>query len=108
VGGDHTDPDILGDAMKTLTMGQNGNVIVEMNPDEMKEFEKLIASVEGKTINDHVFDFNFINDARYAHIDIDLSSVFGAVQAFYEAKFRVNEIQKGLDLLKSSLENKKR
>lgn len=95
--------------MKFLTKSETG-IVVEINHDEMREFEKLIYAVEGKTVDDyhremHITDYH--RDYKYIHETIDLTNVFGAIQAFYIAKFKTNEIEQGLQILKDALNGHK-
>lgn len=88
--------------MKVLTETKIG-VLVEFNESEFTQLKLLVNSVEGKTFGEtYVGDFRFDNRA-YAN-EFDLSSIFGAIQAFYTEKFRVNEIRQGLEILENSLQ----
>ena len=88
--------------MKILTKSQNG-IVVEFSDMEYRELNKLIQSVEGKTFDD-VYSSGFIREPYFTDKELDLSTIFGAIEAFYSSKFRINEIQKGLNILKSAVE----
>lgn len=88
--------------MKLLTETKTG-VVIELNEQEFVQLKLLVNSVEGKTFGEtYSGDFRYDNRA-YAN-EFDLSSIFGAIQAFYTEKFRVNEIRQGLEILENSLQ----
>ena len=88
--------------MKILTETKNGGMAIELNPSEYREFARLVSSVEGKTLNE-VYSVEFVRNFGEYNTEHDLSTVFGAIEAFYAQQFRVNDIQRGLDILKKSL-----
>jgi len=72
--------------MKSIGMTQEGNHIVEITDSEYNQYVALCLSVEGRT----AWDIQLIPTA----IDYDFSNVFGAIRAFREAMFRVNDIER--------------
>jgi hypothetical protein len=79
--------------MKILSKTEELGRVIELTGPEWREFLTLIAAVEGKQGDE--FNFNF--RTRYEQTDpirdIDFSGVFGAILAFYEAKFKSNELR---------------
>jgi hypothetical protein len=82
---------------------QNGRV-VELTNDEWREFIILAAALEGKTEDSLYFDFRTrYNDSVTQKNGVDFSGVFGAILAFYEARFRANELHRLVDDLDAYL-----
>lgn len=90
--------------MKLLTETKTG-VVLEFNEDEFRQLKLLVDSVEGKTLGQS-YSEDFRWDHSYFANAYDLTSVFGAIQAFYAEKFRINEIRRGLEILENSLRGK--
>lgn len=90
--------------MKVLTETKTG-VVLEFNEDEFRQLKLLVDSVEGKTLDD-VYAGDYRWDRGSSINEYDLTSVFGAIQAFYTEKFRINEIRQGLEILENSLRGK--
>lgn len=91
--------------MKILTRAEQG-MVIELNHTEFSELFRLVKSVEGKT-----FDETYSGDFRerpWLVQEVDLTSVFGAVQSFYLAKFKINEIRKLVNILNDALESKEK
>lgn len=89
--------------MKLLTRTQSAGVVIELNQSEFLELRMLIEAVEGKTL-DEIYQVDYFHDGRsYTPNEVDLSSAFGAIKAFYSQKFRVNDIERGLSVLKDAL-----
>lgn len=87
--------------MKILTRAENG-VVIELNHAEFSEFFRLVNSVEGKTFDEmYAADFQ---QRPWIIQEINLTSVFGAIQSFYLAKFKTNELQKIVNTLNDALE----
>ena len=84
--------------MKKIGDTIDNQVLVEMSPGEYRRFAHLGMAIEGKTID------NFRDvDARC--MLPDLESVFGVIQAFAGAHYRINELQECIDALRKSSNN---
>lgn len=88
--------------MKILTQSARG-MVLELNETEFRELSRLILSVEGKTLNE-TYHNEFNRSPMTAYEEIDLTTVFGAIEAFYSQKFRLNEFERGMKILRASLE----
>ena len=73
--------------MRRIGQSDNGMILFEMAPDEAFIFNRLTLAIEGKMVNDLIMR----GDSQ--GYSTDYSGVFGAIIAFAEAKFRVNEIR---------------
>ena len=89
--------------MRILSKTQDEGRVVELSKREWIEFYKLTQAIEGKEQAD---TWNF--EMRGERFGIDTSfvfdGVFGAIEAFYLAKFRVNEMQRAVDAFRHSVE----
>ena len=90
--------------MKILTESRHG-IVIELNDSEFIEFRSLINAVEGKTF-DSSWNIEYTRNPSFIPDKIDMTSVFSVIRAFYEQKFRLNEIEHGLQILRDALENK--
>ena len=80
--------------MKILSETLGEGRVVELTRDEWREFIILAGAVEGKTEDTLYFDFSTrYKDLMSETTVVDFSGVFGAIQAFYEARFLANELQ---------------
>ncbi|MFA5714387.1 MAG: hypothetical protein WC998_01430 [Candidatus Paceibacterota bacterium] len=88
--------------MKILSTTIQEGRVVELTREEWIELKNLAYSLEGKT--EQEIHWNFGRENReIIDLSINFSGVFGAIQAFYEAKFRTNEMQSLLDKMKAFL-----
>ena len=86
--------------MKILSETSANGRVIELTQDEWREFTVLAAAIEGKKGDELYYDFHARyrnSDSVASKIEIDFSGVFGAIQAFYEAKFVANELRGLLD-----------
>lgn len=86
--------------MKEIGRTNDADHIVEMTREEFVEFQRLHEAVTGKT-----------QFERYAPepgrlLDFDFSNVFHIIRAYYQSRFRVNELQSLLDGIERVLEKK--
>lgn len=88
--------------MKILSTTQGDGRVVELTREEFREFAVLASALEGKTEAETMWDFQ-MRDERIMWDEVDFKGVFGAVKAFYEARFRHNEISKLAETFKSFL-----
>ncbi len=91
--------------MKILSETIENGRVIELTREEWWEFQKLAQAVEGKTVEE-MHHLRVMTDNRPYIQDaiIDLRGVFGAIEAFYRAKFSLTEMQRLIDLLKQSVE----
>jgi hypothetical protein len=91
--------------MKVLSVTQGEGRVIEMTRDEFREFAILASALEGKIEGEAKWEFQ-MRDSRFIPNDeADLKGVFGAVKAFYEAKFRINEMRQLANHLQGFLDN---
>jgi hypothetical protein len=91
--------------MKVLSVTQGEGRVVELTREEFREFAILANALEGKTEGEANWEFQ-MHDGRYIpNDDVDFKGVFGAVKAFYEAKFRINEMRQLANRLQGFLDN---
>jgi hypothetical protein len=80
--------------MKILSVTRNEGRVVELTQGEWAQFRILSNALEGKTLSDMSMDYMYRGtEISAAYTDVDFSGVFGAVQAFYEANFKLNELK---------------
>jgi len=95
--------------MKVLSETKDDGRVVELTHDEWSEFLKLACAVEGKTQVETSWDFRVEDRQRFAtDAPVDYSTVFGNITAFYLAKFRLNEMQRAVDMFRESVEGAQR
>lgn len=88
--------------MKDVGYTQEGNRLIEMNEMEYAQFSRLCMAVEGKPLPD------FYRPREYSfQIGYQFASVFEVIRAYYEERFRLNELQNLLDEIKDSLNRPK-
>jgi hypothetical protein len=76
--------------MKTLGRTNEGGFLVELTHAEHEEFSRLHLACTGS-----IAPLSHSHDRR--GIEYDFEGTFGAIRAFYESKFRVNEWRELLD-----------
>jgi hypothetical protein len=91
--------------MKTLSVTQGNGRVIELDHNEWAEFLKLAGAVDGKTEQEAVWDFQMRRDETQTIKENDYSGTFGAIRAFYEAKFRISEMQTLLNRIKGTVES---
>lgn len=79
--------------MKILSRTIGDGRVIELTRDEFGELMKLASALEGKTATETNWSFQIRNDLAGGRDEIDFSGVFGAVLAFYQATFRLNELR---------------
>jgi len=80
--------------MRILSKTSANGRVVELTAEEWREFIILAAAIEGKDSDALYFDFHTkYRNTIAATSDVDFSGVFGAVLAFYQAKFRANDLR---------------
>jgi hypothetical protein len=84
--------------MNQLGHTETGRVIVEMTREEWRELTMLALAVEGRTISDVI-----LRSRADEVVGGNFDGVFGAIKAFYETMFRVNELQRLIDDFRSHL-----
>ena len=77
--------------MKKIGDTNDGNVLLEASQDEYLMLENLAASLEGRPLS----EVKFRDDRRL--IFPDFYGVFGAIEAFALAHFRINDLQGLID-----------
>lgn len=85
--------------MKDIGFTERGNRIVEMSREEYNSFSRLCMAVENRDylsgLMKHPDDFMFKEG-------YDFNSTFEVIRAFYEARFKVTELQRQLEIIKES------
>lgn len=81
--------------MKDIGRTNDGKILVEMGEEELSMFSMLSRAIEGSS-------YPIIPEFQ-RFVSMDFTNVFGAIRAFAEAKFKVNEIRKFADELDESL-----
>lgn len=84
--------------MKRIGITTEGNVMVEMSQNEMKQFSLLCEAIEGKPF----FETFYHPDDRGV-VDVDLSSVFGSIREWVKMKFHLNDIQRRINEMSENL-----
>jgi hypothetical protein len=79
--------------MKVLSETIDNGRVVELTHNEFTELMILARALEGKTNDELRFDFQMHDRSFVADDPIDFNGVFGAILAFSEAKFRLNELK---------------
>lgn len=87
--------------METIGTTGGGNMLVSMTDEEHTEFRRLEDVVNGLAPN-----MNFVRSPL--GLRTDLGSTFGAIRAFAEAKFRLNELEEVLVQLRLVVEGRKK
>lgn len=77
--------------MKILSSVEGGGRVVELTLREWNELQRLVMAVDGLEVSD-LWEFKARGDG-YAPSQEDYHGTFGAIRAFYEAHFRVNELK---------------
>jgi hypothetical protein len=84
--------------MKILSITRDEGRVVELTREEFKQFAILAKALEGLDENRTHWGFEAHGGVMFSiEEDIDFSGVFGAIKAFYEAKFRSNELRQLLN-----------
>lgn len=91
--------------MKILSITQEDGRVVEFSRQEFRQLSILAAALEGMSENEAhgYFDFRMQSEIVSSSV-VDLEGVFGAIKAFYEARFRVNELKKLVSVYEKYLE----
>jgi hypothetical protein len=81
--------------MRTLSNTENGGKVVELTRQEWRELVHLAKAVDGKTIDDLQGEHYFggLRSEGEAILNTDYSGMFGAIRAFYESNFVLNELK---------------
>lgn len=82
--------------MKLIGYTEHQNPIVEIDRVEYAELQRLSIAVEGKPL------FEYFNPDN-GRMEFDFTKTFGVIRAFYEANFKINELQRLIDLIKESI-----
>lgn len=90
--------------MKILSVTQGDGRVIELTSDEFREFAILAQALEGKSQGEAHWEFQTHN-RLFVSEDVNFRGVFGAIRAFYEAKFRTNELRQLANRLQSFLDN---
>lgn len=93
--------------MRILSVTQREGRVIELTREEFGEFYKLVEALEGQTENHANWVFNVRSHLLSMNDEVDFSGVFGAIQAFYEAQFRVNEMSETLQRFQEFLRGAK-
>ena len=83
--------------MKLLSDTAEGGKVVELTRGEWHELILLVSSIEGKEEREAHWDLQGGNqsmDFKSYSSDLPLQGVFGAIMAFTQAKFRLNELER--------------
>ena len=91
--------------MKILSKTEEHGRVVELTEQEFAEFAKLAFAVEGKSEGEARWDFQ-MRDRDMVLDNISFDGVFGAITAFYSAKFRANEIRQLLERFENTIKEK--
>ena len=86
--------------MEKIGITDNEDILIKMTRDEFRTFKHLARAIEGNAIE--------IWDLRPSDSPLvlpEFSGVFGAIEAFALAQFKVNELQNVLDKFKEHLNN---
>ena len=86
--------------MELIGITPDNGRLIKMSPDEFKHFDRLALAIEGHTIEE-VF-YRGDNPGRI-YPDFGERGVFGAIEAFYLAQFKVNALQDILDEFKNTM-----
>ena len=78
--------------MKNIGRTETGDYIISMTEAEIKEFDILARAVEGRSC----WEIK-IGDRHTPVMLENYTGVFGAIRAFAEAQFRVNELAQFVD-----------
>jgi len=92
------------DTMKILSITKDEGRVIELTSEEFREFAILAQALEGKTENETHWNFQ-VRNLQFEYSNVDFKGVFGAIKAFYEAKFRVNELQQLANHLQDFLDH---
>ena len=84
--------------MQRVGQTDKGMILFEMTQEEAFVFNRLSQALEGKTISNVI-----ARDSNFAVYLPDYSGVFGAILAFTEAKFQLNEIRRMADEFERAL-----
>jgi hypothetical protein len=85
------------DKMKKIGDTNEGNVLLEANQDEYLMLVHLASALEGKPL-----DYVMMRENRTATFP-DFYGVFGAIEAFALANYRINDLQALLDQFKNRI-----
>ena len=91
--------------MKILSITHDDGRVVELTQEEFVEFERLAHAIEGMTREEAHWDFALMNGRAELRIDSEVrfNGVFGAIRAFYESQYRVNELRRLVDGLDAAV-----
>lgn len=90
--------------MRILSVTHEEGRVVELTREEFREFEILAAALEGKTENETRWSFQMRRPDAVSDDEMNFVGVFGAIKAFYENKFRVNELRQLANRLQGFLD----
>jgi hypothetical protein len=92
--------------MKILSETAQEGRVVELTANEWHEFKILARALEDKRPDDFGWDFG-MKDRGIVNSFIDFNGVFGAIRAFYMAKFRQTELKQLVGDFEKFMEIKK-
>ena len=73
--------------MKTIGTTNDDGFLVEMSMNEMRHFERLVRSLEGREW------CTFTLDSSYKNIDMDIAGALIAIRSFAIVKNKLNELK---------------
>jgi hypothetical protein len=84
--------------MKDVGFTKDGNHLVEMNRTEYANLTRLCIAVENRSLSFPIEPREYFFEANY-----DFSNTFEVIRAFYDARFRITDLQRQLDGMRESL-----
>ena len=85
------------DNMRRIGYADNGMILFEMTPDEAHMFERLTLVTEGRSETEMV---SYRGQGVFMN---DYTGAFGAIAAFAEARYHINEIRNMADEFERAL-----
>ena len=82
--------------MKILSVTQGNGRAVEMTEQEFREFSILAQAGDGASLDEARHNFA-IREMYVIDDEISYKGTFGAIKAFYDARFKLNELRKLVD-----------
>ncbi len=82
--------------MKILSVTQGNGRVVEMTEQEFREFSILAQAVDGASLDEARHNFA-MRDMYVMDDEVAYKGTFGAIKAFYDARFKLNELRKLVD-----------
>ena len=91
--------------MEFLGSTPDGGRIIKMSAQEFTDFRRLAESVEGHTLDEIIWRGD--RDQGRIYPDFGSNGVFGAIEAFYLAQFKVNALRDLLNEFQRTLNDSK-